>query len=131
MEKKKYIIYTKEKGKIETDNCDDFKDLTRHKVDGPAIQRFYDNGQLLRAQYYINGKRHREDGPAHQRFYANAQLYFESYWLNGKMHRLDGPAYQGFYDDGQIEDEEYYINGIYYSKSEYETELFKMKLALL
>ena len=131
MEKKKYIIYTKEKGKIETDNCDDFKDLTRHKVDGPAIQRFYDNGQLLRAQYYINGKRHREDGPASQHFYTGGQLADVSYWLNGKMHRLDGPAHQGFYDDGQIEYEEYYINDRYYTKSEYAAEIFKMKLSLL
>ena len=97
-----YIIYTKEKCKIETDNYNDFDGLTYHREDGPAYQRF-NNGQLIHEVYYINGK----------------------------MHRLDGPAYQAFYDNAQLDYEAYYINGEEYSKSEYEAELFKMKLALL
>ena len=70
-----YIIYTKEKCKIETDNWADFLGLT--------------------------------------------------------LHRLDGSAYQAFYDNGQLEYESYYINGKYYNKSDYDVEIFKMKLELL
>ena len=52
---KEYIVYTKEKGKIETDNWTDFLGLTRHRLDGPAYQNFFD-GQLRYKSYYINGK---------------------------------------------------------------------------
>ena len=72
---KTFIVYTKEKGKIETDNSDDFIGLTYHRLDGPAYQRFYTNGQLAYVSYLVNGK--------------------------------------------------------YYTKSEYDAEIFKMKLALL
>ena len=100
---KTFIAYTKEKGKIETDNSDDFNGLTWHRLDGPAFQRFYDNGPIWVETYYINGKKHREDGPAVQGFYDNGQLFHEAYFINDKE----------------------------YTKSEYETEIFKMKLALL
>ena len=53
---KNYIVYTKEKGKIETDNWADFLGLTVHRLDGPAYQAFYDNGQLEYESYYINNK---------------------------------------------------------------------------
>ena len=71
----KIIVYTKEKGKIETDNGADFIGLT---------------------------------------------------W-----HRLDVPAYQKFNRNGQVAYEVYYINGVGYTKFGYDTEIFKMKLALL
>jgi len=53
---KTFIVYTKEKGKIETDNWDDLRGLTLHREDGPAYQGFYDNGQLFHEAYYINGE---------------------------------------------------------------------------
>ena len=127
----KYIIYTKEKGKIETDNWCNIGGLTYHREDGPAYQRFNSNGQLDFIEYYINGKRHRLDGPAYKEFHDNGQLFHEEYYINGKLHRLDGPALQRFYDNGQLNAETYYINGKYYSKADYEVEIFKMKLALL
>ena len=128
---KKYIVYTKEKGKIETDNWRDFECLTWHIEDGPAYQEFHDNGQLFHEEYYINGKLHRLDGPAYQRFYDTGQLYYESYYINGKMHRLDGPAFKEFYDNDKLNHAKYYINGKCYNKSDYDAEIFKMKLALL
>ena len=100
---KQIIVYTKEKGKIETDNGCNIGGLTLHNEDGPAYQRFNSNGQLDFIEYYKNGKRHRLDGPAHQRFYPGGQLGYE----------------------------EYYINSTFYTKTEYAVEIFKMKLALL
>ena len=82
----KYIVYTKEKGKIETNKRDDFEYLTWHIEDGPAFQIFHDNRQLFHEEYYINGKRHRIDGPAYQRFYDTGQLYYESYYINGRFY---------------------------------------------
>ena len=99
----KYIVYTKEKGKIETNNYNEFDGLTLHGENGPAIQGFYYSGKLANEVYYLNNKRH----------------------------RLDGPAFQSFYNNGKLEYESYYINGKYYTKTEYDAEIFKMKLALL
>jgi len=47
------------------------------------------------------------------------------------FHRLDGPAISTFSDNGQLAYEEYWINDKEYFKSEYDAEIFKMKLALL
>ena len=100
---KKYIAYTKEKGKIESNNSYDFKGLTYHRLDGLAYQSFY----------------------------SNDKLHIKSYWVNNIRHRLDGPAYQSFKANGQLRYEEYCINGKTYTKSEYTKEIFKMKLALI
>ena len=51
---KKYIVYTKENGKIETSNYSSISPLTIHKLDGPAIHAFYSNGKLNYTAYYIN-----------------------------------------------------------------------------
>ena len=80
----KYIVYTKEKGKIETDNYDDFKALTSHREDGPAIQKFHNNGKLEYVGYYINDKQHRLDGPAYQQFNDNGKLEYVGYYINDK-----------------------------------------------
>ena len=52
----RYVVYTKEKGKIKTDNYDGFIGLTLHRLDGPAYQVFYDNRQIQYTSYYINNK---------------------------------------------------------------------------
>ena len=128
---KKYIVYTKENGKIETDNWDDVGGLTLHRENGPAIQGFYYSGKLANEAYYLNSKRHRLDGTAYQEFYPGGQLDYEEYYINGKRHRIDGPAYQRFYDTGQLYYESYYINGRFYIKSDYAVYMFNKKMQLL
>ena len=100
---KKYIVYTKEKGKIETTNYCDFNTLTLHREDGPAIREFYDNNELD----------------------------YKAYYKNGKRHRINGPAIIVFSNDGRLCYNAYYINGKDYTKAEYDIKIFKMKLALL
>ena len=99
----KHIVYTKEKGKIETDNLGDVKYLIWHRLDGPAYQEFHDNGKLA----------------------------VEVYYINDKQHRLGGPSFQSFSETGKLNYRVYYINGKHYTKTEYDAEIFKMKLALL
>jgi len=99
----KIIVYTKEKGKIETDNGADFIGLTWHRLDGPAYQKFNRNGQVA----------------------------YEVYYINDKQHRLGGPSFQSFSETGKLNYRVYYINGKHYTKTEYDVEIFKMKLALL
>jgi len=109
-----YIIYTKEKGKIETDHFNvfsDLDDLTLHREDGPAYQHFHENGKLEQIEYCIDGKRHRLDGPAVQKFHLSGRLYFEAYYKHGSFHREDGPALIEFKLNGDLDTEEFWLNG--------------------
>jgi len=46
-----------------------------HRSDGgPAVEIFYENGRLESRQYYKDGKLHRLDGPAEERFYENGSI---------------------------------------------------------
>jgi hypothetical protein len=82
-----------------------------HRVDGPAYQRWYDNGQKFSEIYYKEGKRTREDGPAAIQWYSNGQINFIIYSINGEPHREDGLAYQNFDINGNIKEYDYYLDG--------------------
>jgi len=97
---KKYKVYTKEKGIIETNDGSGILELTLHRVDGPA---------------YI-------------RYDINANKKIEEYCVDGKIHRLNGPAVIQYAEDGNIIYEVYYINGIEYTEENYHKELLKLKL---
>ena len=52
----KYIVYTKENGKFETDTYNDIDGLTLHRLDGPAVYVFHADGELYTKAYYLNGE---------------------------------------------------------------------------
>lgn len=85
-----------------------------HNVDGPAIRRWYDNGQLSCEEWRVNGLFHRLDGPALRWWYKRGRLEREAWYINGNRHRLDGPAFRSWYGDGHLEEESWYINGVRY-----------------
>ena len=82
-----------------------------HREDGPAITRWYNNGQMQTKEYYINGKLHRKDGPGYIYWFENGQIQTEEYYINNKFHRENGPATIYYNENGQIKYEEYFING--------------------
>ena len=84
-----------------------------HRLDGPAYEK--PDGHK---EWRINGKLHRDDGPA----YEKPDSYKE-WWINGLRHREDGPAVEWI--DGNVE---YWLNDIYYSRGDWEQEIFKFKL---
>ena len=88
-----------------------FKDGEDHRLDGPAYQGWHENGQKGSEGWYKDGKRHRTDGPAFQDWFKNGKKASEQYFINGIPHRLDGPALQYWGTDGQKQYEAYYING--------------------
>ena len=47
---------------------------------------YYDNGNIMREQYYKEGKRHREDGPAYITYYGNGKINTKFYYLNGEQY---------------------------------------------
>jgi hypothetical protein len=53
---------------------------------------------------------HRLDGPAEQVWYKNGQKQYEWWYKDGKCHRLDGPAVQRWDENGNKIGEEYFIN---------------------
>jgi hypothetical protein len=82
-----------------------------HRLDGPAEQRFYDNGQLAFSVYNVNGKRHRVNGPACQRWHSDGKYAGESWRLNDKLHRVDGPAVVDLIKNRKTARREWWIDG--------------------
>jgi antitoxin component YwqK of YwqJK toxin-antitoxin module len=82
-----------------------------HRTDGPAVIRYYQDGEIRSEEYYVNGQSHRMDGPAYISYYNNGQIKYEEYSINNQRHRVDGPAYIGYFKDGSTDCEQYWING--------------------
>jgi hypothetical protein len=59
------IRYTNDKGEL-------------HRVGGPAVQYFSENGTLIEELYYVDGYIHRTDGPAQIVHRKNQHFY----WVN-------------------------------------------------
>jgi antitoxin component YwqK of YwqJK toxin-antitoxin module len=91
-----------------------------HKTDGPAIRRWYENGQLAYESCWMNDKLHNAAGPAIRRWYENGQLAYEEYWVNGEHHNVSGPAHRWWDKNGQLVREKYWLNGMKLMKSEWE-----------
>jgi len=70
--------------KIEDDYIGYYLNGKRHRTDGPACIRYYENGSLCSEYYYLSGKLHRTDGPAIIRYNANGSIHYKEYCLNGK-----------------------------------------------
>jgi hypothetical protein len=97
-----------------------------HREDGPAYQKWYDNGQKLNEIYYKEGKKHREDGPASLEWYSNGQIKYIMYFIDAKCHREDGPAFQKFDINGKFEMCDYYLNFKKYKIEDWLEELKNM-----
>jgi antitoxin component YwqK of YwqJK toxin-antitoxin module len=89
---------------------DDSDSLTLHREDGPAVLNWYENGNVMREHYCIEGKLHREDGPAQRYYYEDGSIKWEAWCVNGQIHRLDGPAFILYREDRSVEKEEYFVN---------------------
>ena len=76
------------------------------------IFHYYENGNIERVTYTVNGKKHKDkdNGPAEILFCEAGCKIVESYYLHGKLHREDGPAVI-YYKNGSPQFVEYYING--------------------
>ena len=44
--------------------------------------RYYDNGKLATMSFFMNGLKHRIDGPAFQKWDEDGKLYKEDYYLD-------------------------------------------------
>lgn len=109
-----------------------------HRIDGPALISFYENGDISLQEWYENGLLHRLDGPAsvytdvdnntvelwmvngrrHRvggpAVIINKKNYYSEEWFeHGIIHRLDGPAYTCV-QNGVTEIEQYFKNGAYH-----------------
>jgi len=76
---KRFKVYTKEKGIVETDDYNDFAGLTLHREDGPA---YIENGNITHVSYWVNDSRHRLDGPAVIEYDGYGNIKYEAYFIN-------------------------------------------------
>ena len=88
-------------------------DAVKHRIDGPAEMSFYRSGNVFKCVWYCNGVIHRDGGPAELVYYDNGvTLASYSYYKNGLKHRDDGgPAEVGFYEDGKVSYMAWFIDG--------------------
>ena len=76
-------------------------------------KRFYENGQLLSQEYWLNDQRHRQDQVLRhrKRFYENGQPKYQEWRLNGQLHRVNGPAFELFGENGHLRQQSWYLDG--------------------
>ena len=89
-----------------------------HREDGPAFIG-YKNGEIVKKEWWINGKLSRKDGPAHIE-YENGRVIKEVWRVEGQLHREGGPAWIA-YKDGEIIEEQWWLrsdNNRYYRHRE-------------
>jgi hypothetical protein len=84
-----------------------FNEGAEHRVDGPAVIQYDQNGDISEEHWFCHGKLHRVDGPAIRRYNGS-----EEWWLHGQRHRDQegsnaGPAI--FYRNGT---EEWWFQGV-------------------
>ena len=96
-------VYTKKRGRIDLNleelNNFNFKTVIYHRIDGPAIIWYNQDGSVECEYYHVNNKRH----------------------------RLDGPAQIWYHEDGSVKDGFYYINNKEYKKEDYDNLINEMK----
>jgi len=100
---KTYKIYTKEKGLAEMNDFMQITNLTLHRTDGPAVIRYYKNGNIE----------------------------YEEYYINNQLHRLNGPAIIKYENNGTVISSYFWIRGMYYTKEDYQKEILTFKINLL
>jgi len=64
-------------------------------LNGFALRRWNEDGQLLSEEYRIDGKQHNTKGPAFRRWHYNGELLDEKYWLEGK--KVDKSTFEKSY----------------------------------
>ena len=81
-----------------------------HNENGPAIVKYYQNGNLLNKQWLINDKFHNENGPAVIGYHENGNVKYKSWYVNDKLHN-DSPAIVWYNENGNVSYQEYWKNG--------------------
>jgi antitoxin component YwqK of YwqJK toxin-antitoxin module len=82
-------------------------------------EEFYADGNILRQEWYLNGKYHNEEGPAHIKYYKNGNIWHQAWYLNGKYHNEEGPGYIVYNEDGNVEYQSWYVNDKYLFKKDF------------
>lgn len=77
------------------------------------VIEIFKHEKIYRREFGTNGLRHRLDGPAYETFYSDGQISCRQYWVDGKLHRppADGPALESFNMKGLLTYQEYWVDG--------------------
>jgi len=92
-----------------------------HNPYGPAITKWYENGQISYADWFLNGVEHRGGGlPSYTQYDKDGRPEWIEYKTNGRLHNITGPALQKF-EPCHIRATEYWIHGREYTKEEFDS----------
>lgn len=84
-----------------------------HRLRGPAMVRYYENGKKEEEEWWCNGVHHRNDGPSTRYWCHNGDLGFMAFYVHGKRHRVGAPAIQEWFA-GVLGIEYWYQHGEYH-----------------
>ena len=80
-----------------------------HREDGPAVEFFYENGDLMKQFWCSHGNFHKDDGPAIVVFHARNIVSTEHYFIMNEGNRKEGerdkPSTIRYYENGNIASE--------------------------
>lgn len=85
---------------------------------------YYSNGQIRSERWINKEAMvlHRLDGPAVRYWFEDGRARSEEWWVNGQLHKLDGSAFRMWCKNGRLECEEWHINGVKYdTEAEFQT----------
>ena len=85
--------------------------LVHREDDLPARMFYYQDGNIERLEWFLDGRQHRDRGPAVIVFDTNDNVSCLEWRSSNLLHRTDGPALTSIHD-GYIEVEEWYNRGL-------------------
>lgn len=107
--RKRYERYVVDYNFQPTDDVENFTVL--HRVNGPALISWDQNGQKRSETWAFNDVEHRTDGPSHTRWYQDGQKELERFNFKGENHRIGAPAITTWNPDGRKSSEHFFKNG--------------------
>lgn len=91
-----------------------------HNTTGPAIEEWWEDTHNKKHEcYYIHGQLNRANGPAIIRWYADGQLEIERFFIDDKLHNENGPAQINYDKNGRVCNKSYYVNDLFLTEEAY------------
>lgn len=82
----------------------------RHRVDGPAIVSYNEDGSISTEEYWQDNQKHRDGAPAQIYYNTSGEVRVEAWYQHGELHREGAPAQSSYQDSGH-ESYNWYLNG--------------------
>ena len=85
-------------------------------------ETYYPNGQIESRIYHnAQGQFHNPNGPAIESWYEDGQIYYQVFYLNDELHNHANPAVYFWREDGHLFYQKFYLNGEELTEQDWKT----------